>query len=91
MPSGDNFFYDLFFQGKTDTHDKRLLNVLGLTHEGLNDLIVRAWGLDKNLSHFDPEEWKQVNIEEVFTFLDIGSRMYPPNTRYQKGFEICRS
>lgn len=91
MPSRDNFFYDLFFQGKTDTHDKRFLNVLGLTCEGLNDLIVRAWGLDKNLSHFDPEEWKQINIEEVFTFLHIGSRMYPRNSRYQKGFEICRS
>jgi hypothetical protein len=91
MPSGDNFFYDLFFQGKTNTHDKRFLNVLGLTYEGLNDLIVRAWGLDKNLSHFDPEEWKQINIEEVFTFLDIGSRMYPRSTRYQKGFGICRS
>ena len=91
MPSGNNFFYDVFLQGKTDIHDKRFLNVVGLTSEGLNDLIVRAWGLDRNLRQFDPEEWKQINIEEVFTFLDIGSRMYPRNTKYQKGFEICRS
>ena len=39
---------------------------------------------------FDPNEWKQINIEEVFTFLDIGERMYPKGSRYQKGFRICR-
>jgi len=91
MPSGDNFFYDLFSLEKSGNCNKRLLNILGLTHEGLNNLIVRAWGLKKNLNYFDPEEWKQINIEEVFTFLDIGSRMYPRNTRYQKAFKICRS
>jgi len=91
MPSGDNFFYDLFFLGKTDRQDKGCLNVLGLSDEGLNDLIVRGWGLDNNLSHFDPDEWRQINIEEVFTFLDIGSRMHPRGTQHQKAFQICRS
>jgi len=91
MPSGDNFFHDLFFQGKTDTHGKRYLNVLGLTNEGVNNLIVRAWALKNNLEHFDPDEWRQINIEEVFTFLDIGERMYPKGTRYQRGFRACRS
>jgi hypothetical protein len=91
MPSGDNFFHDLFFQGETKTRSKKFLNVLGLFHEGLNDLIVTAWGLEKNLTHFDPEEWRQINIEEVFTFLDIGSRMYPRGTGYQKAFDVGRS
>lgn len=90
MPSGDNFFYDLFFQGATNTHNKRYLNVLGLTSEGLNDLIVRAWALKNNSNNFDPFEWKQINIEEVFTFLDIGERMYPQETNYQRVFKLCK-
>jgi len=73
-----------------DTHDERYVNSLGLTYEGLNDLIVRAWALDKNRQMFDPNEWKQINIEEVFTFLDIGEKMYPKGSRYQKGFQMCR-
>jgi len=90
MPSSENFFHDLFFQGKTDTHGKGYLNVLGLTSEGVNYLIVRAWALKNNLKHFDPDEWRQINIEEVFTFLDIGERMYPQGTRYQRGFRTCK-
>jgi hypothetical protein len=91
MPSGENFFYDLFFQGKTNTHSKRYLNVLGLTSEGVNNLIVRAWALTNNLKHFDPDEWKQLNIEEVFTFFDIGDMMYPRGTQYQRSFRACKS
>ena len=90
MPSGENFFYDLFYQGKMDTHGERYVNSLGLTCEGVNDLIVRAWGLAKNLKGFDPEDWRQINIEEVFTFLDIGEKMYPRGTHYQRGFRICK-
>ena len=90
MPSGPNFFHDLFFQGRMDTHDERYVNSLGLMYEGLNDLIVRAWALDKNRQMFDPKEWKQLNIEEVFTFLDIGEKMYPQGSQYRKGFQNCR-
>ena len=90
MPSGENFFYDLFHQGKIDIHGERYVNSLGLTCEGVNDFIVRAWGLQNNRSGFDPEEWKQLNIEEVFTFLDIGEKMYSRGTSYQKGFKMCR-
>lgn len=90
MPSGDNFFYDVFFHGKSDAHANRYLNVLGLTFEGVNDLIVRAWGMKNNLRHFDPDEWRQLNIEEVFTFLDIGERMYARGTQYQRAFKTCR-
>ncbi|HEY5915182.1 MAG TPA: hypothetical protein VJA21_31705 [Verrucomicrobiae bacterium] len=90
MPSGENFFYDLFHQGKMDTHGERYVNSLGLTCEGVNDLIVRAWGLEKNRTRFEPEEWRQINIEDVFTFLDIGEKMYSRGTPYQKGFRICK-
>jgi len=90
MPSGENFFHDMFFQGKTHTHANRYLNVLGLTSEGVNDLIVRAWAMKNNMEHFDPDEWRQINIEEVFTFLDIGEGMYPQGTQYQRAFRICR-
>lgn len=90
MPSGANFFHDLFFRGGTDTHEADYLNVLGLTAKGVNDLIVRAWALENNLKHFDPDEWRQLDIEEVFTFLNIGERMYPKNTQYQRGFATCK-
>src|SRR5258708_25441774 len=85
MPSDENFFYDLFHQGKMDSHDERYVNSLDLTCEGVNDLIVRPPRLEKNRSSFEPEEWRQVNIEDVFTFLDIGVRMYPSGSSYQKG------
>jgi hypothetical protein len=44
MPSGDNFFYDIFTQPANDRHGDRHINFLGLTYEGLNKLIVRGWG-----------------------------------------------
>ncbi len=88
MPSAENFFYDLFKTNKTDSRPAGFLNTLGLTFSNLNDLITRAWGI--NLEHFDPEEWKGVNIEEVMTFLEVGSRMYPVNSDYQKVFKIAQ-
>lgn len=85
MPSADNFFYDLFKTNKTDNRPASSLNFLGLTYENLNDLITRSWNI--NESSFDPEEWKNVNIEEVMTFFEIGSKMYPKNSGYQKVFK----
>jgi hypothetical protein len=86
MPSGENFFYDLFTMPANDCHGDRHLNMLGMTFEGLNRLIVRAWGLDQNSEFFEPDEWRGVNIEEVFTFLDIGQEMYNKGTSYQRAF-----
>lgn len=90
MPSGKNFFHDLFFLARTHTQPEKYLNILGITSKGVNDFIVRAWGMESNLKHFDPDEWKQLNIEEVFTFLDIGERMYPQGTHYHRGFRVCK-
>ena len=91
MPSGENFFYDMFFRKKVADRNKSTLNLMGAMFEGLNDLVSTAWGLNKDIANFEPEEWKRINVEEVFTFLDIGSRMYDPGTGYQKAFLTCRS
>ena len=86
MPSGENFFRDLFWQGKTQAHGPRHLNSLSVLCPGLNDTIVRVWGLDKELEGWEPEQWTGINIEDVFTFFDIGSSMYARGTDYQRGF-----
>ena len=84
MPSADNFFYDLFKLNKTDDRPAGSLNFLGLTFEGLNDLITRAWNI--NVDGFDPEEWKGVNIENVMTFFEVGSKMHPDGSIEQDVF-----
>jgi hypothetical protein len=85
MPSADNFFYDLFKTNKSEYKSAGFLNYLGLTFDGLNELITKAWNINKN--GFSPEEWKGVNIEEVMTFFEVGAKMYPKNSNYQKIFK----
>lgn len=91
MPSSRNFFYGLF-KGKAKLGEsRRFLNMLGVMYEGTNWLINQAWGMDKPESGFDPEQWRGINVEEVLSFVDIGSRMYSRGATYQKGFSIARS
>jgi hypothetical protein len=90
MPSGENFFHDLFFRPKTTWDDAHYLNVLGLTDKALNDFIIKAWAMKKNQKRFDIKEWRQLNIEEVFTFLDIGEKMYPLGSHYHRGFSTLK-
>jgi len=85
MPSAENFFYDLFRTNKTDNRPAGHLNFLGLTYEGLNDFIIKAWNI--NQEGYNPEQWKGVNIEEVMTFFEIGSKMHLSGTREQKTFK----
>ncbi len=85
MPSANNFFYDLHKTNKTDNRPAGSLDFLGLTYEGLYNLIARAWNI--NAENYDPEEWRGVNIEEVMTFLEVGAKMYPPNSGYQRTFK----
>lgn len=87
MPSGANFFYDLFKHRVTERNRKGSYNFLGLMAEGLNSFIVQTWCLEKNKKHFCPEEWKGLNVEDVFSFLDVGSRMLPRGSRFQKGLK----
>jgi hypothetical protein len=90
IPCSRHFFYDLFkHRGLWDK--EMFLNELGLTDEGTNQLLVRAWGLKKNLRRFDPSEWRDVDVEEVFTFLDVGERTYSRGSNYQLTFAAARS
>ena len=82
MPSADNFFYDLFRVNRTDKRAPGSLNFLGLTFEGVNDLITRAWNINRN--GFEPDEWKGVNIEEVMTFFEVGSKMFHARSNERK-------
>jgi NAD-dependent SIR2 family protein deacetylase len=89
MPSGPNFFYDIF-RLENARRGRRFLNFLGLTYTGTNDFLVRAWGLTSELQGFDPEQWRGLNIEEVFTFLDTGEQMYRRGTDYRKAFTLMK-
>ena len=91
MPSSRNFFYDLFRNNPKPGQMRRDLNMLGLMYEGTNSLISRAWGLTKQKRGFDPEEWRGINVEDVFSFVDIGAKMYSRGTIYQRGFERSRA
>ena len=84
MPSAENFFYDLHKTNKTDRKPAGFLNTLGLTSEGLNDLIAQAWNINKD--GYKPAEWKGVNIEELMTFFEVGEKMYPEGSGYQTLF-----
>lgn len=90
MPSSRDFFYDLF-QGKlAPGRGRRFLNILGLTYEGTHDLVSRAWGIEKPELGFDPEEWRNVNVEEVLSFIDIGARLHPSGSAGHRAFSIAR-
>ncbi|MGA2774930.1 MAG: hypothetical protein ABSE81_02575 [Candidatus Omnitrophota bacterium] len=90
MPSAKNFFYDLFLQKKTDVHSERLINSLGMTYEGTNNFLVYGWGLKNNIESFEPKEWENINIEEVFTFLDVGEKMLRKGDRYGSVFSKAK-
>ncbi len=85
MPSADNFFYDLFRISKTDNKPAMSINFLGLTFENVNELITKSW--DINNDGFDPTEWKGINIENVMTFFEVGSKMHPTGSVEQKAFK----
>jgi len=87
MPSTKNFFADIFYQAETDHSSERYLNYLGLTYEGVNDFLVRAWGMKRNVDGFDIRDWQNINIEDVFTFLDVGEKMFNKGTNYYQAFQ----
>ncbi|MCP4550521.1 MAG: hypothetical protein GY834_00455 [Bacteroidetes bacterium] len=61
------------------------LNFFGLTYEHPHELISQAWQI-KN-KYFDPKEWENVDIEELLTFLDIGTKLYTKGSNYQWAFQ----
>lgn len=90
MPSAQNFFYDLFHIDETDYRQEKFVNFLGLTYEQVHDLLVRAWGLTKNIKSFNVREWRNINIEDIFTFLDLGEKMYNKGTCYYIAFSKAK-
>jgi hypothetical protein len=87
MPSASNFFADIFYLPETEHRDETYVNALGLTYENVNDFLVRAWGMKRNTRGFDIKDWQSVNIEDVFTFLDVGERMFKKGTNYHMAFQ----
>jgi len=86
MPSANNFFADIFYQSKTEHNSERYINYLGMTYKGVNEFLVRAWGMKRNIDAFDIRDWQNLNIEDVFTFLDVGERMFNKGTNYYENF-----
>lgn len=79
LPSAENFFYDLF-KLNTKDKDRDFLNFLAVMYPGLHDFLLQSWGFKKD-EQYDDEKWKHVNIEEVLTFFDVGSKMAPKNSK----------
>lgn len=90
MPSTDNFFYDVCHLARTPYRQERFINQLPMLHEGLYDFITHTWGIDDSDNGFNPDAWKGVNVENVFTFLDIGQRTYNTGTKYHEAFSHLR-
>ena len=88
MPSAENFFYDLFRTNKTDNRPAGFLNFLGLTYEGVNHFLTRAWAINDKSP--DSNEWKGVNIEEVMTFFEIGSKMFPAGSKEKEYYRKAK-
>lgn len=87
MPSAANFFYDLMIQ-KKNGRSTIPLNLLPFISEGVYKLIRRGWRIgDLNEDYSDPENWKGINIEDVYTFIDIGEKLYTRGTNYYKWFQ----
>ncbi|MCI0329828.1 MAG: hypothetical protein L0196_02590 [candidate division Zixibacteria bacterium] len=82
MPSSQHFFADLFHVGGTDSNPEHFVNMLGPMYEGTDNLIKLAWGIKKGTNWENPGDWKSINVEDVFTFLDVGERVYNKGTGY---------
>ena len=90
MPSCLNFFYDCGLFDKPKDPDSDFLNLIPFIWEGLNQIIERSWRLNSNIQTFEKHEWKGVNIEDVFTFLDTGEKLYQKNNKIYKAFKSAK-
>ncbi|MCX6844169.1 MAG: hypothetical protein NTX53_18060 [candidate division WOR-3 bacterium] len=82
MPGMRQFFYQLMSRRRKGRRD--FLNFLGLTHEKLEQVIRTAWGFGNRST---PDVWKHINVEEVFTWLDVGEHMWAKRTIAHRNFE----
>ena len=91
MPSSKNFFLDTFYTPKTKRAPEHYLNMLGMTYEGTSDFLIRAWGIKRKLKGLDVEDWENINIEDVVTFLDVGEKMFSRGSNYYHAFQKSKS
>ena len=83
MPGAKTFFNDISHMPEREKpHD--YLHFFALTYETTHELVKQAWNIKQ--MHFDPEEWKNVDIEELLTFFDIGTKLYTRGTGYHGTF-----
>lgn len=90
MPSTDNFFYDVSRLEATPYREERWVNQLAMTYTGLYKFITHAWGIDDTADGFDPDAWKGISVERVFSFLDVGERTYNSGTAFHKAFSALK-
>jgi hypothetical protein len=90
MPSGPNFFADIFQMEGKSKNEMDFFNLLPMAYEGLNQLIQQIWKQNPDKQGWDRNEWEKINIEDVFSFIDTGTKIYPKNSNYRKYFESCK-
>lgn len=90
MLSGENFFYDLHYSEKEFPSGFHFINLLGAMYEGLDRLLHQTYKINSQISFFDEKPWKGLNIESVFTHLDIGTKMYARGTAYRNVFVLAK-
>ena len=75
MPSGKNSFSDIFENPGASKKGLDFFNIMDHLYEGLSLLIQQSWKLNPEKQHWDRKEWRNINIEDVFTFIDIGTSL----------------
>lgn len=83
MPSGSMFFRDVFYQGATESHSERFLDSLGLTYEGTHKFLAHLFGLPEYYKD-GSKKWNSLNIEDVFSVIDVAESSAPSRSEEQK-------
>lgn len=83
MPGAKAFFTDLAkIPYKKPNH--KYISTFPFLYERSYEFTRVAWQIQNTF--FDPNEWKNVNIEDLLTFVDIGSKLHTKNSAYHKMF-----
>lgn len=85
IPSAQNFFFDSFTINSVFKR-KYYINFLRAMDELPYKIFAQAWGLKSNYI----QDLKNINVEDVLTFLDIGEQMYKKGTHYQIAFSKAK-
>ncbi|MEO0184022.1 MAG: hypothetical protein ABIL40_11185 [candidate division WOR-3 bacterium] len=86
IPSAQNFFYDAFTINPVLSPRNYYINFLAAMDELPYKIFAQAWGRKQNSIH----DLKNINVEEVLTFFDIGEQMFKKGTEYQIAFSKAK-